>query len=1123
MWDVLVRAPRGSHNPRKFSMLLATFFVACFGYIFATAPQAYAADASWDGDNLLYESNTYQPVQSDASFPSDIKQSPAIYQYVDTASDPDLVYFIYFSNSTTDPKSEKEATYIRYTLNPPNRLINPTGEVTVVITPASVTPPNDDDATLGNECTIEGIGWIVCPLMNGIAEGMDLVYRSIRSFLTVQPITTSVDNPIYRIWMTSRDLANIAFVIGFMVIIYSYLVGGGFNGYEIRKILPRLVVAAILINASYLICAVAVDISNIAGYSVNQLFESVRDEVLPGSSTSAGVNWGSVTAWILAGGTGAAAAALTLPAVVGGAAGGLWFILAPFLLGGALLVLVTFIILAARQAIIVVAIATAPLAFAAYILPNTEKWFERWRSLFVTMLVMFPAFGAVFGAAQLAGELIIRTATTIEQVILGLGVMVAPLAVTPLLLKLGGGVLNRFGGMVNNNRKGMYDRYKNYNKERLADHVAKNNARNAEMRRNGTFRRHRVPFTRNTTVPGNLMRRSAARSYAMQNYRENQRKSDEERAQNEWHEQSGRWGYNNHGERDTVRNRFTGRRMDGYGNLDTYKRDNQLAHNQTEAHHEEHWQQLLNTDPTRRAVLTDTRLAEGRGKVLSGAMEAQDDRTFQTALNTDAAYTGLRNMKVQASVDAGVADIHKAAIESAGKLALSTTVLGDRDLRTTKVQTYETEKRSETIDNTLKKNAEAHWDYISRTDAGVQELRLREVQAGDQARRVQEQWNSMVENVAAKGSAAPNLAASSASIANSIKSLRQDIQLESYVQESAKREAQGEMSGLLKSDARLRTYAGGVAGDAGANRIYAKAKSDVVHAYLDDVKNSRSLLSEYTANELIRLSQQGIDRSGKNQVKNDALRDAAQQEILLTKGNNWAFQKEKDYVAATYGMDYDENSTLTDASGNIVRYFKVRHDANGNALRDPSGNFIRDAILDANGNIDQDKIDRNRDVQQMFIDGAKNSKLKIANLSGTDRSNLETGTFVVSNKQAIIRDAKDGKIKPDRWANMDYDEMMRTVQLLRENGPEGMREQIGNEKLDAMRSNIETTLTDPRLSIHLEDRQIEVLRAIQGYAGAGTVTLSNAEKLAIEGTNSKIPRDYDYTTPYDYNDPKGPV
>ncbi|MGB3945789.1 MAG: hypothetical protein WBK76_03050, partial [Candidatus Saccharimonadales bacterium] len=170
-----------------------------------------------------------------------------------------------------------------------------------------------------------------------------------------------------------------------------------------------------------------------------------------------------------------------------------------------------------------------------------------------------------------------------------------------------------------------------------------------------------------------------------------------------------------------------------------------------------------------------------------------------------------------------------------------------------------------------------------------------------------------------------------------------------------------------------------------------------------------------------------------------------------------------------------------------------------------------------------DKIDRNRDVQQMFIDGAKNRKLKIANLSGTDRSNLETGTFVVSNKQAIIRDAKDGKIKPDRWANMDYDEMMRTVQLLRENGPEGMREQIGNEKLDAMRSNIETTLTDPRLSIHLEDRQIEVLRAIQGYASAGTVTLSNAEKLAIEGTNSKIPRDYDYTTPYDYNDPKGPV
>lgn len=1125
MWDVLVRTPLGTSSRRKFSHALATFIVVLFGYIFLASPTAAAADATWDGDTLTYDGRDYSQVNQNDNFPADVKASPAIFRSVDRSRTPNLVHFVYFAPGTVQPKAEQEANYVRYTLNPPNRYVNPTPDParTITIEPSDeVETATTDDGNLVNTCTIDGIGWFVCPVMNGIAEGMDFVYNRIRGFLTVQPITTSLDNPIYRIWNYSRDLANIAFVIGFMVIIYSYLVGGGFNGYEIRKILPRLVIAAILINISYLLCAVAVDISNIAGYGVNQLFENVRDEVLPGSTTSAGVNWTSVTSFVLAGGVGLTVGALVLPAAIGGLTG-LWLMLATFLFGAALLVMVTFLILAARQALIVILIAVAPLAFAAFILPNTEKWFEKWRSLFFTLLVMFPAFGAVFGGAQLAGEVIIRTATTIEQVILGLGVLVAPLAITPLLLKLGGGVLNRFGGIVNNPRKGLYDRYKNHNNERRAEHLARWQADNATMRREGTFKRRKVPFTRNKTMPAQLWRRSAARSYAQKNYREGMKKLDEERGHNEWDAQHGKWGGDNHQGRNDVRSRITGRPVNGYGNLDEYKRRNEAFHDNHHAHHDEHWQKVLRSDSSLRGMVTDTAMAKGRAGVMSGAIEAEDDRSFQTALNTDSAYANLRNMKVQTSVDAGVADIQKQAVEAAGKLALSNTVSGSRDLRKMKVETYSTEKQAETIENTLKKNAEANWDYVSRTNESVQNLRLEEIKAGDQAKRVEEQWNSLVENIVAKGAAAPGVATSSASIANSIKGLRQDIQLEAYVQDSAKREAQAEMSGLLKNDAQLRKYAGGVAGEAGANRIYAKAKAEVVSAYLEDVKHSRSLLSEYSAKELIRLSQHGVDRSGRNVASNDALRDAAQQEILLTKGNNWAFQKEKDYVAAKYGMFYDEESTVLDANGEQVRYFKVKHDDMGNALRNADGSYQREAILTTSGTIDQDRIDRNRDVQQMFVDGVKNSKLKIASISGTDRSDMETGLFVQSGKQAIIRDTKDGKVKPDRWATMDYDEMMRTAQLLRENGPEGMRQQIGEERLQAMKANIETALTDPRLNVHIEDRQKVVLEAIQRYADAGTADLSDAELIRIEGADSKIPTEYNYLEPYEWTSPKGPI
>ena len=821
-------------------MLLATFFVALFGYMLATAPTAAAAPATWADDNLAYEGNTYSPVDSNTNFPSEVEASPAIYRYVDRSQDPKLVYFIYFADGVTDPKSEKEATYVRYTLNPPNRYINETDKQTIDLTPSTTTPDTSDD-TLTNECTVEGIGWIVCPIMHGVAEGMDLVYKGIRSFLTVQPISTSIDNPIYRIWTYSRDLANIAFVIGFMVIIYSYLVGGGFNGYEIRKILPRLVIAAVLINISYLLCAVAVDISNIAGYGVNGLFESVRDEVLTGSSTAAGVNWTSVTAWVLAGGTGAAVGAIVLPGAIG-AAGGMWFILAPFLLGAALLVMVTFIILAARQAIIIVLIAIAPLAFAAFILPNTEKWFEKWRSVFFTMLIMFPAFGAVFGAAQLAGELIIRTATTIEQIILGLGVMVAPLAITPLLLKLGGGVLNRFGGIVNNPRKGIYDRYKNYNKDRLAEYVAKQNAANANLvAAGGSFKRRQ------------FVRRQAARSYAKNSFRDEQKKQDEESAANAWHRQTGRYGYDNHQERDSERTWY-GTRANGYGSLDRYKRRNALQHDYTDKHHEEHWQSYLQSAAGvgDRQMLTDTRVMDNRAKIRSGAMEAQDERTFQTALNTDSAYANLRNMKVQTSVDSGVAELQKAAVEAAGQQQFRQTVEASRALTRVVKDTHHSKKQAELYENIVQKAAEKSWNDRVRNDADTQTLYVKAKRNEDGAQYAEQQVKTFVQDIRTKGSDAPNVAVAAQAYADQIKDLVLETDTAKNAEAAAQSRERTNLAQAYKASAALRMKAGGIGGEAAANLVYAKAFQTMVNDQVEGTKAEKTILSQVDSDEIFR-------------------------------------------------------------------------------------------------------------------------------------------------------------------------------------------------------------------------------------------------------------------------------
>lgn len=1096
-------------------MLLATFFVACFGYVSLAASTAHAAtDAKWDGDNISYQNNTYAPAPADLTPPSDIQAGSTIYQYVDKSKTPNLVYFIYFSPTTENPKSAKEATYIRYTLNPPNSYINPTGKKTISLTPAEDTPdPKTEDGSLNSTCTIDGIGWMVCPLMNGISEGMDFIYERIQGFLSVQPITTSVDNPIYRIWAYSRDLANVAFIIGFMVIIYSYLVGGGFNGYEIRKILPRLVVAAVLINVSYIICAAAVDISNITGHGVNQLFENVRDNALPGSASTADLNWTSVTTWVLAGGSGAVAGALLIPGAVGGL-GGLWLMLATFLFGAALVVMVTFLILAARQAIIIVLIAIAPLAFAAYILPNTEKWFEKWRSLFFTMLVMFPAFGAVFGGAQLAGEVIIRTATGIEQIILGLGVMVAPLAITPLLLKLGGGVLNRIGGIINNRQKGLYDRVKNHNEDRRQQLVARHQALNAERRANGDFGGRRFN-------PRTMVRRRAATNYARRNYRDEQKKQDEEAAQNYWHRQTGRWGYDSHfehdnfAERNNARNRF-GIRQDGFGNLDTYKRRNAGLHDLTEGEHEEHWQNRLNSPAgaADRAMLTDTRMAQGRAKVISGAFEAQDERALQTALNTDRTYANLRNMKVQTSVDSGIAETHSKQVEAEGQEAFRRAIEGSRALSRVVKDTHHANKQAEIYEKIVQKAAEKSWNDRIRNDDATQTSYLKSVRYEDGATIAEKRLEEFTQEIRARGDTTRGLTATNQAIANVIQANSTEIAARDSAISNLKDEQSVFVLKQLSSDQAIRNVAG-AGSQLGATKVLAKAQSGITKQYLEDVKAQTSVYSNdgYRVDEMLGAMQDPNYKLHDGTVTDTIAQHAAVQHVMESIGNNWSVQKIIEW-ADTQGMELVEGQ-----NGQPDKYY------DGVAYRDAirTGSPLPQALS-------AEEVADRRDLLQMVVGGYRNGKNKVSYFTNTLQERVNRGLSISSYnadlgrdltfaEAAILTEARQQKYDPNRITNMDPDELARMAQLLRN---PNFRKQMTDQQRTSIISSIVQAQSSDQTRHLIKDRERGLMNIVASYLELPPDTNPPIDELRdIEQNYSYVEREDDNGVKYSVRVPRG--
>jgi len=499
MWIAREVNPFGRLSIRNLLLFFTAVIAASFAYILMSAPAAHAADVTWNGDSLVYEQHTYSK-QTDAvdgnsmGFP---KGTP-FYAYTEdkpTNGDPQKTHFIYFSPGT-DPTKATSASYAVYDFTPPDIFKNPSGQKNVSL---NVRTAADSKTT---SCVVQGIGWIVCPVTNFFAGAMDWLFNVLSGFLAVRPAQTTQTNSLYRAWSYMRNFANVAFVIAFLVIIYSQVSTIGISNYGIKKILPRLVIAAVLVNISYWVCAIAIDISNIAGYSIQDIFISMRKGLVGVEGNSWNVtSWQSITGFVLSGGTALTALGIGTYSALAGAGGAIYLLL-PILLGVLMAVLVALLVLAARQAIITILVIVSPLAFVAYILPNTEKYFKRWHELGTTLLVMFPVFSVVFGGSQLAGTAIIQNADSINLIILGMAVQVAPLAITPLLMRVSGTLLTTVAGLVNNPKKGMVDRTRNWANDRAADHKARNLGRTDLSRRNFMARSAQAIDSRNRRREG---------------------------------------------------------------------------------------------------------------------------------------------------------------------------------------------------------------------------------------------------------------------------------------------------------------------------------------------------------------------------------------------------------------------------------------------------------------------------------------------------------------------------------------------------------------------------------------------------------------------------------------------
>lgn len=316
-----------------------------------------------------------------------------------------------------------------------------------------------------NSCGIDGIGWLVCPVMNFVASLNDAAYSAISGFLDIKPAIlgdNSNTSGAKQGWNFFRNIANAIFAVIFLWIIFSQISNVGVSNYGIKKILPRLIIGALLVNLSYYLCQIFVDLSNILGHTLKDALESGAGGVGTGSEAT---GWGSAIAATIVGVGGVVAFAALAVGI-------------PTLVAGFFAIMTVFIILVVRQAGIILLISMSPIAFAAWLLPNTEDLFKKWMKMFRGLLLVFPIISLLYGAGRLAGAVLSSSATvdpnnpdeTMQLVALAATTM--PLIATPFVLqnslsslgsigakigKMSAGAHSRFAGNIKGTAKGRVD------------------------------------------------------------------------------------------------------------------------------------------------------------------------------------------------------------------------------------------------------------------------------------------------------------------------------------------------------------------------------------------------------------------------------------------------------------------------------------------------------------------------------------------------------------------------------------------------------------------------------------------------------------------------------------------
>lgn len=297
----------------------------------------------------------------------------------------------------------------------------------------------EDDSCEAN--ATGGLAWLICPTLNIINTATGFFQDFVEEQLKVDILNNTSSDPIHQVWSNFRNLADVLFVLVFLFFIFAQLLRINLDAYAIKKIIPKLVAAAVLVQFSFLLSGVLIDIGNIVGGSIASLFDKVTTIPMGGGGDAAVKSVSGGISVILAGGLAVGVVSAL------GAAGAIALGLTAFFA-----VATVVITLLMRKIIIQILVVLSPLAFVAFVFPGTEKFFKIWLQNFIKIIIMYPLIVLMFSAASLVSAVNGANANAASFGFGNIFAAIMPIIVcflVPQTYKWGGGMMGAASGYVN--------------------------------------------------------------------------------------------------------------------------------------------------------------------------------------------------------------------------------------------------------------------------------------------------------------------------------------------------------------------------------------------------------------------------------------------------------------------------------------------------------------------------------------------------------------------------------------------------------------------------------------------------------------------------------------------------